>query len=182
MDNKVLSGLLNPVRMRILQILMINDTATAKVIAEEMPDIPAASLYRHINKLVGDEILEICGENKIRGTVEKVYKLKRNPFQQVYELAEKGGKEEHYNMFYTFVMTQLMDFNNYLAGKDYDMKRDKVGFRSFPLYLSDEESDEFFNDLKAAVMKVMNNKPGEKRKLCKFSYAIMPAVERGKGE
>jgi len=180
MDNKVLSGLLNPVRMRILQILMINETVTAKVIAEEMPDIPPASLYRHINKLVSDDILEISSENKIRGTVEKVYKLKNNPFQQINELVEKGTKEELYNIFYTFAMTLLIDFNSYLNVDGYNLEKDRVGFRSFPLYLSDEECDEFFKDIKAALVKVMDNKPDDKRKLRKFSYAVMPASQNGR--
>jgi DNA-binding transcriptional ArsR family regulator len=181
MDNKVLSGLLNPVRMRILQILMRNETATTRVIAEDLPNVPAASLYRHINKLVEDDILEICGEKKIRGTVEKLYRLKNNPFKLIEELAEKGGREDYYNIFYTFAMTLLMDFNNYSNIENYNMLEDRVGFRSFPLYLSDEECDEFLNILKTALIKVVDNKPNNGRRLRKFSYVIMPEEEKGRG-
>lgn len=182
MDNKVLSGLLNPVRMRIMQILIVNETASARAIAEELPDIPIASLYRHINKLVNDGILEICSENKIRGTVEKIYRLKSNPLQEMNDKVQKGSKDEMYNVFYTFVMTQLMDFNSYLNNSFCDLERDKVGFRSFPFYLSDEESDEFLNDLKNAILKIKDNKPGEGRKLRKFSFVIMPAEETEGGK
>ena len=95
---------------------------------------------------------------------------------------EKGDKEELYNIFYTFAMTLLMDFNNYLNGEDYNLIEDKVGFRSFPLYLSDEESDEFFNEIRTALAKVVDYKPEGNRRLRKFSYSIMPVEENERGK
>ncbi|MEL1136690.1 helix-turn-helix domain-containing protein [Desulfitobacterium sp. THU1] len=79
MEGKELNSLLNPVRMRIFQLFLGHDTETVKRIAEELPDVPPASLYRHVNKLLEDEIIEVCAEYKIRGTVERVYRLKNNP-------------------------------------------------------------------------------------------------------
>lgn len=178
MDNKTLSGLLNPVRMKILQFLIKNETATVKNISEDMPNIPPASLYRHINKLIADDILEICAENKIRGTVEKVYRLKTNPFAEVNKQIKDYSGEELFNMFYTYVMTLLDDFQNYLNTKDYDLERDQVGFRSYPLYLSDEECDEFFKDLKKSLNKLQENKTVEGRRLRKFSLVMMPGEEK----
>ncbi len=176
-DYKTLSGLLNPIRMRILQTLLGQETVTTRVIAEQLPDIPQASLYRHINKLVKDEILEICEENKIRGTVEKVYRLKTNPFQQIQEAVEQGGKEEHFQLFYTFAMSLLTDFHHYVNTEDYDMERDRVGFRSYPFYLSDEECDAFLEEMKQALIKVARNEPNGQRTLRKFSFTMMPGKD-----
>jgi DNA-binding transcriptional ArsR family regulator len=178
MDSKVLSGLLNPIRMKILLILMSIETATAKRIAEDMPDIPPASLYRHINKLVADDILEICAENKIRGTLEKVYRLKSNPFQEVNERLKNGNKEELYQVFYTFVMTLLSDFRDYLEGGNYDLEKDRVGFRSYPLYMSDGECDEFFKTFKNSLDQLQHNESSEERRLRKFSFVMMPGDQK----
>ncbi len=178
MDNRMLSGLLNPVRMKILQLFMTNETATVRKIAADMPDIPSASLYRHINKLVAYDILEICAENKIRGTIEKVYRLKNNPLLEGNQLFQKGNSEELFNVFYTFVMSLLKDFRVYLDTENYELENDRVGFRSYPLYLSDEESDEFLEDLKKSLIKIQNNTASNERRLRKFSFVILPGDEK----
>lgn len=177
MDNKVLSGLLNPIRMRIMQIVLKNQTATTKMFADDLPSVPPASLYRHINRLVEDGILEVCGENKIRGTIEKVYRLRHNPFQEMEGLGTSGHKEEHDNLFYTFAMSLLSDFNQYTSREGYDLLKDKVGFRSFPLYLNDEECDEFLEAMKGILRNSTGNGPENGRTLRKFSFTIMPTEE-----
>lgn len=91
----------------------------------------------------------------------------------------EGGSEAHYNILYTFAMTLLMDFNNYINSENYNMQEDRVGFRSFPLYLSDAECDVFLNELKASLIKVSDNKPNSERRLRKFSFTIMPKEEKG---
>jgi DNA-binding transcriptional ArsR family regulator len=49
---------------------------TAGEMAEKLQDIPQASLYRHINALLKEEeILTVVSENRIRGTLEKVFSL-----------------------------------------------------------------------------------------------------------
>ncbi|HSP46652.1 MAG TPA: helix-turn-helix domain-containing protein [Clostridiaceae bacterium] len=182
MDNKVLSGLLNPIRMRMMQIVLKNQTATTKMFADDLPHVPPASLYRHINRLVADGILEVCGENRIRGTIEKVYRLRHNPFQEMEDIGTSGHKEEHDNLFYTFAMTLLSDFNNYTSTEGYDLQKDKVGFRSFPLYLNDEECLEFIDALKVLLQNVTSNGPENGRSLRKFSFTIMPTEETERSE
>lgn len=182
MDNKILSGLLNPIRMRMMQIVLKSQTATTRMFADDLPNVPPASLYRHINRLVEDGILEVCGENKIRGTVEKVYRLRHNPFQEMEALGTSGHKEEHDNLFYTFAMTLLSDFNQYTSRKGYDFVKDQVGFRSFPLYLNDEECLEFLDGLKGLLQNVIDNGPAEGRSLRKFSFTVMPTEITGRSE
>lgn len=178
MDSKVLSNLLNPVRMQIFQLFLTHETETVKRIAEELPEIPPASLYRHINKMVEDEILEICAEYKIRGTVEKVYRLKKNPLVEVNEQMGDLDKEELFSIFYTYTMALLGDFDNYLKTEDYDFQKDRVGFRSFSLYLSDEEYDEFYAVLKKQISQLQKNQYSEERKLRKLSFVATPGHEK----
>ena len=66
---------MNPVRQRIFQYFLLHDTGTVKEIRKALPDIPSASLYRHIKILADSSILMVVGENRIRGTVESVYQL-----------------------------------------------------------------------------------------------------------
>lgn len=63
---------LNPVRQRVFQYLLIHETGTVKEIRKALPDVPSASLYRHMKILADHSIIMVVGENRIRGTVESV--------------------------------------------------------------------------------------------------------------
>ena len=39
---------MNPARQRIFQYLLVNETGTVKEMRKALPDIPSASLYRHV--------------------------------------------------------------------------------------------------------------------------------------
>ena len=66
---------MNPARQRIFQYFLLHETGTVKEIRKALPDIPSASLYRHIKILADSSILMVVGENRIRGTVHSVYQL-----------------------------------------------------------------------------------------------------------
>ena len=70
---------MNPARQRIFQYFLLHETGTVKEIRKALPDIPSASLYRHIKILADSSILMVVGENRICGTVESVYQ-----FNEVY--------------------------------------------------------------------------------------------------
>ena len=58
---------MNPTRQRIFQYFLLHETGTDKEIRKALPDIPSASLYRHIKILADSSILMVVGENRIRG-------------------------------------------------------------------------------------------------------------------
>ena len=62
---------MNPVRQRIVQYLILHGEGTAASIKEELSDIPTASLYRHIRVLYDAGCIEVVRECRKRGTVEK---------------------------------------------------------------------------------------------------------------
>ena len=72
---------MNPVRQRILQYLLVRETGTVKEIRAALPDIPSASLYRHMKLLTEAGILSVVGENRIRGTVESIYRLNKSALE-----------------------------------------------------------------------------------------------------
>ena len=86
--------ILHPVRMRIIQYL-INQKLTAQQLKELLPDIPQASMYRNLKKLVESGVIHIVDEIPNRGTVEKVYSI-HNPSKASIspEDLKKFSKEE----------------------------------------------------------------------------------------
>ena len=182
MNQGVLKSLLNPIRMKIFQHVLMNEGVTTADLAKVLPDVPQASLYRHINKMVQDEILSVVSENKIRGVYEKVYAIQNNPLTSINKIVEEEDREQLYMVCYTFTMSLLMDFGNYLKRDTIDLQGDKVGFRSIPLYMSDAESDRFLKGLYDLLESVLDYEPTEERTLRKFSYAVMPVGEKEEAE
>src|SRR3954469_20006775 len=68
--------LLHPVRLRIVQAFLGERALTTAQLREELPDVPPASLYRHIALLVGADVLSVVSERRVRGATERTYTLR----------------------------------------------------------------------------------------------------------
>ncbi len=180
MEN-LLDLVLHPIRMRVVMALA-GKQMTAQQLAETLGDVPAATLYRHINRLVEAGVVAVASERRIRGTVEKNYTLNTQGPQITLEEFTSLSKDEHMRYFTMFAATLMDDFSRYLRHSDpHRMAEDGVGYRKVPLELSDEEFAAFAAALSAAIVPYLNNEPGPGRRRRIFSYAIMPDVE-GDGE
>lgn len=64
MKTEIAEVFMNPVRQRIIQYLLVHKKGTVKEIKKELPDVPSASLYRHIKILNGTvvqmSLLSLC--------------------------------------------------------------------------------------------------------------------------
>ena len=67
---------LHPVRLRILQAFLGDRALTTGELRDELPDVPAASLYRHVARLVDAGVLSVVAERRVRGAVERTYVLR----------------------------------------------------------------------------------------------------------
>ena len=69
--------LLHPVRLRIMQAFLGDRALTTSQLSAELSDVPAASLYRHVARLVRANVLQVVAERQVRGAVERTYVLRR---------------------------------------------------------------------------------------------------------
>ncbi len=173
--------ILHPVRMRIMMALA-SEPKAAQQLAEELRDVPQATLYRHINKLADADVLEVVEERPVRGTVEKVYALRAGAASLSEEEARNLSKADLLRLFIGFLSTLMDDFTRYLGHSPIiDLAWDGAGFRKIPLNLSDEE----FYELNARMNAVFENyvnltpAPGRTRRL--FSTIILPDLESDLG-
>lgn len=177
MDQKKVLDLLNPIRIKIIQAVLKKGQATSKDISESLPDVAIASLYRHIKKLIELDVLEVISETQIRGTVERLFKLKYNPFEEIEKSFDNGDSSYHFQIFYTFLISQLLDFSDYLS-TPYDMYDDMIGFRTYPFYLSKKESKDFYQEISDVLKKYIDRDPSPDRNLMKFSFSMMPSKDK----
>lgn len=170
--------ILHPVRMQIVQTLAGGQHFTVHDIALRLPDVPQATLYRHLNKLVNGGVIETVAQNQVRGAIEKVYALASDGMISAQEFAE-SSKEEKMGVFIQFVSGVINSFGEYLNQDIVDFVKDGVTFRQAEMHMNDEEFQEFAQGLAKVFSKVMNNEPREDRKKRKITTIIIPEVKKG---
>lgn len=138
---KVLS---NPVRIQIMQYLQICGEATTKQISEALSDIPAPTLYRHINIMLKEGALSVKEERKVRGSLERLLTINREKFAE----AENGNVAD---AAYQFLMELFSRFHKYSLLPDADPRRDRLSMRTRILSLTDNEMDAFFEELASLI-------------------------------
>jgi DNA-binding transcriptional ArsR family regulator len=165
--------ILHPVRMRILQSLLNGQQQNVQQIAARLKDVPQATLYRHLNKLLEAGVIMVVQENQIRGTVEKIYALKELPLHTQEDLLNLSA-EQHLELFLTFTTQVVGLYENYLNQGDVDLVRDGVSYRMANLFLSDEEYLEFIKEMSSLIVKAMANEPTPERKMRNLATILIP--------
>lgn len=174
MAELIMGLLLHPVRMAIVQNLLGGRHMTAQQLGEQNPEVPTATLYRHIHKLLESGVIEIAEENKIRGTVEKVYVLAGHVTGDLDENFLKASAEDQKRYFFTYLMDLMNAYEAYIGAEGIDMIRDGLTYRRGQYYMNDEEFEQFVRDLQKAYMKIVHNEPGEGRRARTVGLVIVP--------
>lgn len=176
MSRTQLDLILHPVRIRIL-ITMGTQQMTAQQLARALPDVAQATLYRHIKILAQGEILQVIGENPIRGTIEKVYALSDMDRLNIKpDELPSLSKEEHMRYFTTFAITLVQQFAQYLQrAETVDAVADGLGYHSTALYMTDEELRQFSQDLSHLVQAYLEPSNNKARVQRLFSTIFMPS-------
>ena len=170
--------LLHPVRLRILQAFLGDRALTTSQLQTELPDVPPASLYRHIAKLVDAGVLSVVDEQRVRGAVERTYTL------QTSETTVKPGDlvnrsaDEHRRMFFTFLAALIREFDLYLERGDIDLIRDGVSYRLSGMWLSKPEAKKLAHDLNTILLAAASNTPKRGRKRWYLGSIVLPAPEQ----
>ncbi len=159
---------MNPVRQRIFQFFLLHETGTVKELKKALPDVPNASLYRHIKILADHSFLTVVDENRIRGTVESVYRLNKNAFAA----EDESG--------YTVQMALLglcASFAKYFAGDNADPKKDMLLFTNCTLMLTDEEFSGFLSEINEIAVKYMKAEVTENSKTRQITLISAPTIQ-----
>ncbi|GIJ47855.1 hypothetical protein Val02_47410 [Virgisporangium aliadipatigenens] len=170
--------LLHPVRLRIVQTLLDGRPLTTAQLREELPEIPVATMYRQIAVLVDAEVLDVVDERRVRGTVERTYRLRRERVEIDAAARAAMSTEDHRRAFTVFVGGLLGDFDRYLAGEPADPTADGVTYQQAPVYLTDEEYRAMLAEIQASVTARMGHEPGPGRVRRMVSLVSVPTGPR----
>ena len=165
---KVLS---NPVRIRVMQYLQTYGEATTKQISEAISDVPAPTLYRHINTLLKEEVLLVKEERKVRGSLERLLVIN-------VEKMSSASDSNISDSAYQFLMELYMKFHKYSCKDNADPQKDRLSLRTFVLNLTDDSFDNFMRDIASVIGKYQGAE--ENGKLRSVSFISAPVEEEGK--
>jgi DNA-binding transcriptional ArsR family regulator len=166
--------LLHPVRLRIVHATSGGRTLTASQLLARMPDVSKATMYRQIGLLVDGGILEVDGEQRVGGTVERRYRLSGSNAMISADTAASASREDYRRAFATAMTALLGEFTAYLDRDHADPTADAVGFRQHSLWLSPKERDELISEMRKAIVPQLKNEPAPGRRQHLFSPILFP--------
>lgn len=165
MNNAFLSYLSEPINAKLIVEIYKRKQITTTQLLEKFNEIPQATLYRRMQKMLKDGVLKITGENHIRGTVEKMYALNFDFEEIKRDLAEANDSEMYLQYATIYMLGILREFQEYTAKKDIDIAGDGSGLSIAPIYATTEELREALIKIGDILLPLVNNPPGEGRQL-----------------
>lgn len=157
---------MNPVRQRIFQYLLVHETGTIKDLRKALPDVPSASLYRHMKILTDSALLTVVGENRIRGTVESIYQLNKRAL----ELEDADG-----TMVQMSLLSICASFAKYFSSGHANPRADMLLLSTCTLTLTDEKFASFLAEINQLAVKYMNAEVCEGSKTRQITLISAPA-------
>lgn len=171
---------IHPLRLQILQTLT-RGSLTTQQIADELPQQPKSSIYRHLKILLEAEMVQVVETRVVKGKEERVYALAQAPHINAEDIAHATA-EDHRQMFTMYIVSLMSGFSDYLeSGNAPDLVNDRVGIGEFILNVTREELDEFSKKLQEALIPLLNNPAGEGRYKHKFALISHPISQLKNG-
>jgi len=169
--------LLNPLRLRIIHTVLDGCPFTTTQLADRLPDVSKATVYRQVAFLHDAGLLEVEGQVRVRGAVERTYRLHSSRTAMDADTIAAMTVEDHQRLFAAAVGALLAEFNAYLERAGADPLADSVSYRRFSLWLSEEEKATLVRDLTVALQAVMRNEPTPQRRQHLLSTILFPTDE-----
>jgi len=171
---KMTELVLNPLRLRVIHAVLDGLPFTTTQLCERLPDVSKATVYRQVAVLAEAGLLEVDSEQRVRGAVERTYRL--HPARTALDLETIAAMttDDHQRGFAAAIAALLAEFDVYLERKGADPLADSVSYRQFSIWLSDEEKSALVNDLTITLRALMANRPTPERRRHMLSTILFP--------
>ena len=170
--------LLHPIRGRILMVLSRRQMSTRQI-AQALPDVSQASVYRHVGILTEAGVLTVAREVPVRGLVERFYVFNEDKGYVRHEEIEEPDLDDYLRYFQVFVDDLMQHYRLYSAHPDANPKRDGVGFWGEILYLTRQERDDLITQIHAVSQEFHNHEPRADRLRFYAGHVLLPEGGRG---
>ena len=165
----------NQVRFKIaLELIDVDEGMSIMQLNKLLKDVSQATLYRHVNSMVGDDLLKIVGINRIGKVEEKLYALNT----QAYKISEDDWLSATYSEKIKFVtyffMYIFQNYKNYHESSVENQSPDRSTFSLVKLNLTNDSFNDFQSELSTLMEKYYNMKDTEEGTDRTVSLVIIP--------
>jgi DNA-binding transcriptional ArsR family regulator len=171
----------HPVRLRIIHAMRGGRTLTTSQLCARLPGVSKATVYRHTDVLAAAGILETAGEQRVRGAVERRYRLRHDQASVSPETFRSASREDHRRAFAAATAALLAEFNAYLDHDDADPAADQVGYQQRAIWLTRDELLGLVTGLRNAIAPLIDNPATPDRTRYLLSPILFPAEKPAPG-
>ncbi len=111
---------MDPVANQIIQKLRVQGGMTTTEILDSGINISQATLYRKLNKMLAENIIEIRETRVVMGQIEKVYQIK-----EIY-ITKQSSNEDRLETVMMALMNISYQYEQYFQKESADVDRDKL--------------------------------------------------------
>lgn len=165
----------HPVRLRIVQQLGGRRLTTAQL-REALPDVTQATLYRHVAFLVDAGIVEVVGERRVRGAVERTLALGERMAHVDHDELKAMSDAQLRSAFLAFLGDVGGAFDRSVADGD-PTARDFLGFGITPLYVTTDDLAAIQAGLGELLAPYLSEARGKRR--VSLATVLVPEPENG---
>ena len=166
--------LLHPVRLRVVHALSGGREFTTGELYARMPEVSKVTLYRHVALLAEAGFLEVADEHRVRGAVERRYRLRQDRPSIGGDAAAAMSLDDHRRGFAAAMVVLIGEFNAYLDREGANPTADSVSYRQGTLWLSPDELTELLNELLTVLQPRLSNRPAPGRAPYLLSPILFP--------
>ncbi|RAK31255.1 helix-turn-helix protein [Actinoplanes lutulentus] len=167
----------HPARLRIVHALRGGRTLTTAQLCLLLPDVSKAMVYRHVEALASGGVLQVAEERRVRGAVERRYRLHEHRAGIDPDAARSLSKDDHRQAFATAMATMIAEFGAYLDRDKTDPSRDPVGYRQHAIWLNDDELKTLLEELKNVIAPRLANPATPDRTRYLLSPVLFPSED-----
>ncbi len=168
---KLLKILTDPVSNHILQIIRAKGKMTISDILSENTNLPRATVYRKVEKMLEVGAIEIADSHKVRGQTENVYTIK-----QMY-ITNPETDEDSMKIITISIMQILDQYTRYFQRGNTDVNRDKLFLLNYAIPLSDKDFSAMMSEIFKIADKYQKKKSAPDAKLRSLYLLSAPGGE-----
>jgi DNA-binding transcriptional ArsR family regulator len=155
--------LLHPIRWRIVQRVLGRELTTTEL-KEDLPDVPATTLYRHVAALIDAGYLTVVRERRVRGTTERTLSLDQTTVGRIGEDEARAMTVEQHRQAFLLLLSRLAaDFDRLVDRDELYTRMNQLGYSHLALYVDPADMAKLKEDMDALLAPYLHESPGKDR-------------------
>ncbi|MCW6008885.1 helix-turn-helix domain-containing protein [Micromonospora sp. CPCC 205371] len=169
----IVETVLHPVRLRIVHAL-VDRELTARQLGAVLSDVPQASLYRHVGRLVDAGVLRVTREERVRGGTQRTYTVVESAVTLAPQDFAAASLADHQRYFAAFVGALIAGFEQYLRTTGAAPIRDGVVYQQIPVWVTPTESRQLTATITDLLRPLRARTGGRRRRRTTFAMVLHP--------